>query len=47
MYARLQASQMLILSIKEFNVALALESSHINFKFTVSYIVNSTLPFIS
>jgi hypothetical protein len=46
MYARLQASQMLILVMKELYVILALDFSHINFKFTVSYIVNYTLPFI-
>jgi len=46
MYARLQTSQMLVLSIQELFVALVLDSSHINFKFAVSYIVNSTLPFI-
>jgi len=46
MYARLQASQMLVLSIKELYVALVLDSSHMNFKFAVSFIVNSTLPFI-
>ena len=46
MYARLQASQMLVLSITELHVALILDSSHYNFKFAVSCIVNSTLPFI-